>query len=186
MIDIILEEVLEKYSKDIIELPTIKIKLLSKDDFVADALNNSLNQLLIQQGMFKDFYNEFPTFASVYNIDKHPTHYAIVGCYYITICEEIANRVLEPFNTVERIEYIKHVLAHEITHIVEDSILKNKPELWETIKSSISEYKDTIYNEVISKEYLAEYIASKFSNKSVYKKVEEAIWSPLLQRMRGV
>lgn len=182
------KETLIEYSKYIRKLPIISLKYISPDKFLEDVKHNTIVKQIVRLGAIKDFNNEYPNFVAVYTIDKSPIVYAVTGSYKITVCYELAKKLLKPFKSHEVREYLKHIFAHEITHIIEDSIKEENPDLWEAAKQKTG-LTDPKFSDVVDAyayEVVAEEMANQIGNKELFDIVREALWKPIYDRLHEI
>lgn len=156
-----LDETIARY-RQFYEIPSIKLKYIDKNTFLESAKENNLIKKLIQSGIYKNFESEYTNFLVVYHWDKNIFSLMLNGCYYITCCFEIVKDKLKPFKPSEVKNYLKYLFAHEITHIIEESVFKEKlDELTE------------MYGRELAGEILADEMACKIiPDKSDYKKID--------------
>jgi hypothetical protein len=180
----VLGEVVDKYEKLVLRPPPIGIKLIPKDLFIEDAKNNKLNQMLIDVGAFEDFGNEYPSFLVVYYMDKHPLNLILTGKFWIGVCLEIAEVQLNKLTNEEGYIFLSYALAHEITHIMENTIQEKLPKVYAKAwnKCPIT---DNAQKKLLVSETLAEDIASKFADKHTKDLINNKLWGVIMGRLRG-
>ncbi len=174
------KETIIAYEKQIRKLPNITLKYISSDKFLADVKYNTVNQQLIKMGAFQNFDKEYPNFLAVYEMDKNPIFYKVTGNYRVSICFELAKTLMKPFETHKVREFLKHSFAHEITHVIEEVIKQENPELWEQVKSRVPQT-DPQHITILAHEALAEDMANKVGDTNVYEEVSEALWRKVIK-----
>lgn len=127
----LMEETCSEFNKKVMKTDSVEIKFVDKENFLEDAKKAFTNKLMIDKGIFKDFDREYPSFLVVYPMDKNPISLLLTGTYKISICYDIAREKLKPFNAKQVRAYLKHAFAHEIAHILEDKIIKERDDLWQ-------------------------------------------------------
>lgn len=149
----------------------VTIEYMDKDVFLESAKANELIQLQIAMGIYKDFDNEFPTFSVVYK-NQHPDT--------IFICMDIAKRVLKPFNKTQVMEYLKHIMAHEIAHLYQQELTDEFDYAWTRAVTK------TKYDLPLANEDFAESIAYMACDMRIFQPVEDEIWSKLKHRIKRI
>jgi hypothetical protein len=166
-------ETLHEFSNLFNNKTDVKINFIDKESFLEDAKKNPTNQMLIQTGLIKNFEKEYPNFLVVYKYHKDPMALFMFGAYKISFCFEIAREKLKPFSAKEVKDYLKHGFAHELSHIFEDEIIKDKTDLWE--KSLL----DCHNEDHLAKERFAEDIADMVYKSKMSKQVEIKLWEKI-------
>lgn len=166
----IFDETLQEFSQIFNNKTDVKINFIDKEKFLEDAKNNYMNQMLMEKGIIKNFEKEYPNFIVVYKYDKNPMALFAFGAYRISFCFEIARKKLKPFSAKEVKDYLKHGFAHELSHIFEDDIIKNKTDLWQ--KALLNCHNDGS----LAKEHFAEDIADMVYKSKTSKQVETKLW----------
>lgn len=170
----IFEEVKKEYSDKIIALPPIELMPISKDYLFKIAKEDPLNKILIEQGHIKDFEKEYPGFIVVLSKHKTPLTMLFYGHFIISVCYEMVSELLSPFPINKVKSFLRHVFAHEITHIVENSI--------EHLYTNLKKRTDPL----VFSETLAEEVASKIEDSEDYKEVMQKLWEPIISRIYGL
>jgi hypothetical protein len=178
----VFEEAKEKFQKEIMKLPVeVDLEFESKEDFMKSVKENPLIQQQIQIGIYKDIDNEYVGFAVVYAKNKIEFRKIFGLPYIITICDEIAKRVLKPLSTYEAKIYLLHVFAHEFSHLFENEIKQKRPEIW---KKCLQQTRGI---EHLAHEMLSEEIADMLVNDTeTYKKVEDIVWYKIKKRISQI
>jgi DNA-binding protein Fis len=175
-----LEQTIKIVEQKVTPLPhSVTVEFESKDEFMESVKSNPLIKHQIQLGLYQDIDNEYVGFAVVYERNKLPLRMLVGVPYVITICDEIAKKVLKPFNTNEVKAYLTHVYVHEITHLFEDHLKEHRKDIWEKSLNY------TNGNEIMANELFADNIASLVTkDNELYKSVEKRIWSTVFRRIK--
>ena len=170
----IFEETKQVYSRKIIKLPNIQLVCVDEERFIKDAEANQMNQILISYGVFDDFAKEYPSFMVVYETDKSSLSYLVRGHHRVSICMPRAQRFLRQFTTQQAYAYLRHGFAHEITHVVESTIVEN--------------YKahDRQLSDKFNSEDLAEQMADRIESSQSYKYTEKKMWEHVALRAEQI
>lgn len=171
-------ETLQEFSNLFNNKVDVKINFITKGEFLEDAKKNPNNQMLIQAGIIKDFEKEYPNFLVVYRHHKDPMSLFIFGAYKISFCFEIARDKLKPFSAKEVRDFLKHGFAHELSHIFEDDIIKQKDDLWQKA------LKQCHNDGNLAKEQFAEDIADMVYKSKTSKQVETKLWEKIYANAR--
>lgn len=176
----IFAETVKEFNQQVFKIPNeVELSFVTKEEFLEGVKQNSLIQQQIMLGIYKDIEKEYPNFLVVYQTDKHPLMKMFGLPYKVTLCDEMAKDKLKPFSKDAVISYLKRSFAHELTHIVEDVLIKEKPQLWEKC------LKLTNHNEQLAQEYFSEEIADRFGNKKSYQVVFDTLWRLVNQRVKN-
>jgi hypothetical protein len=166
----IFEETLQQFKDLIVEVDNeVAITYQDKEGFMKSVIENPHTKMLIDVGYYKDIDKEYSSFAVVYQQDKIPFRAWLGLPYKVTFCFDIAKDKLKPFKPTQVKEYLKFVLAHELTHVFEDVIKVKKPELWEeALKHSANDVS-------LAHENLANNVAEMLTDKHIVDEVEDEI-----------
>lgn len=177
----VLEETIEEFNSKVYPLKN-KIELQFEDNerFMDNVKSNELIQMQIRMGFYKNIDKEYPNFLVVYQKNKLPMLELLGLPYKVTICFEKAKDILKPYSKESVVAYLKHGFAHEIGHIVQDSIIKERPNLW-------NEHLEKCANDdSLAKESMVEDIADLIGNKQLHEEIEESIWALVRNRMKKI
>jgi len=176
-IEKVFEDVKKKYEEKILkDLPNIFIIYTETHRFMKDARSTPINQWMIEKGVFEDFNSEYPSFACVYEKDKS---YTKDETYFITICFDHAKELLDKYEEYKVECYLSHVLAHEITHVVNINLREHYPFTW---KSALESNKG---NTGLADEALAEKVAMALDyDTNLYGELNNALWGSVAEKLR--
>lgn len=177
----VLDETINEFSKKVTILNNgVTIEYIEKDEFMNDVKENPLIQQQIQYGFYKNIDKEYPNFLVVYARNKHPLMSLMGVPYKISICLEMAKDILKPFDKKDVKAYLLHVYSHEIAHIIEEDLIKEKNDLWNDCLQK------TNNNQKLAMELFVESVADMISDKNAYIKIHDEIWSNVKYRMEKV
>lgn len=178
----ILDETVNEFNEKIFNIHNdIEFEFIEKERFMEGVKNDPLIKQQIRLGIYKDIDKEYPNFLVVYNHNKQPILSLLGVPYKISICFEMAKDILKKYNKSEVKAYLQHSLAHEIAHIIEDRIIKNRKDIWNKC------LQEACSNEALAKELLAENVADMVSNnRELYEKVMDSIWSVVNNRIKKI
>lgn len=164
----VFEETKKGYTDRFGELPSITLNYIPKQQLVDDGKSTAIAQWIIGK-IGHEGYADYPSFAAVY--------YADSNC--VSFCFEFAKQLLDPIQEEYKVRcYLKHVLAHEIAHIMEDKIISDNPTLWNYILKGIS-------GEVRG-EKLSERVAKELDgNEEWYQEVHHILYDNFIDRLKS-
>jgi hypothetical protein len=173
----VFEELKKVYSIYYGELPNITLTYIPKQQLVDDSKSTESARWVIDR-LGEEEYAKYPSFAAVYFKDKDPNVYKQTETYYISFCFEFAKELLDPIEGEPKVKcYLMHILAHEITHILEDKFIERAPNLWSVI------LEDTVSREMAS-EKLAELVANVMGGDGCYyMDVHHLLWDEYLNKL---
>jgi hypothetical protein len=138
----ILEEVCKEMNYDI-----PKIRFPPLDKFLKKAKTYPINKAFIKAGVYKDFEKEYENFAGMES-------------YVIVFNIELANKYMCRFEEDEIDQFIRFVMAHELTHI------------------------NNWIDDPIENENAANKAAKKFIEKDIYVKIASYIYGNLRRKVK--
>lgn len=177
----LLDKTVKDFSQRVYLISTkVELEYIELDKFMADVKADKLIQQQISLGFYKNIDKEYPNFLVVYNKNKNPLLELFDLSFKISICLDKAKEILKPYTKQQVEAYLKHAFAHEIAHLVEDKVIKERQDLWQDC------LKKTMNNEAMAMELLVEELADLISDKEEYEKVQNQIWGLIMNRMRKV
>ncbi len=171
LVEAAFKEAVHEYNQKNWPTPKLSIKYVDEDELVKTVVNIDVmkifNYLLGQE----DVPQNYNGFMFVDSSEMHPVSLLITGSCKIRVCFEKARRLFEKmdFSDDEVKQFLMHTFAHEITHLLEDKMVHNFPEVWEAVK-------DQCYgDEVLAREVFAETFADRLFGNEAYEKVNKAL-----------
>lgn len=137
-------------------------------------------RVLFERGFLQEDGRDITSFAVVYARDKQAVREALDVPYRIHLCEPIASRVLKPIETKKGREYLKHVLIHELSHFIEESLIQSQHLEWQRALESAQG------NSVAAREYLANQLPSSLLRAEWVEEVEAELLAPLRVKIERI
>jgi hypothetical protein len=138
----ILKEVCNEMNYDV---PEIRFPPLNK--FLEKAKTYLINKAFIKAGVYENFEEEYESFAGMEN-------------YIIVFNIEQANKYMNHFEKDEIYQFIRFIMAHELTHI------------------------NNWVDDPIENEHVANKAANKFIDKNIYEKIASHIYGNLRRKIK--
>lgn len=174
-----LQEVVKEFSEKILPVDgRIELQFVEKSGFIESAKKDMAMAMFIDRGVFTNFESEYPNFLVVYPADKEPIRRLMGLPFYISVCFEIAKEKAKGISAQDFREFLKHGFAHEMSHLFQEDIKKDKPEFWSNILSQSNG------NTYLAHETMSESIADMIGDATKSDAVQNQLWSHVYSRAR--
>lgn len=135
-----------------------------------------MNEMMINMGAFKDFDDNYPSFASVSSTEKNMQMmselFNFIHVMKINISLDRANKFLSCFKRNEIHEYIIYAFIHELVHLHEDILMIKYDECYDALLHD--------YSEEFAQELFAEVFTNKFCKLKIIDSMYEKMYHKLM------